>query len=85
MPEVYSRGLSEFVFAAGVKLLAAFRPDVMYLSTTDYMQHKAAPGVGGANDFYAMIDRYVGGSTSLGCVVALTADHGMNDKHRADG
>ena len=35
VPEVYSAELSEFVFAAGVKLLASMRPDLMYLSTTD--------------------------------------------------
>ena len=32
VPEVYSAELSEFVFAAGVKLLAENPPDVMYLS-----------------------------------------------------
>ncbi len=85
LPEVYSADLSEFVLAAGVKLLASFRPDLMYLSTTDYVQHKAAPGSKVANDFYAMLDRYVGHLDAAGCVLALTADHGMNDKHRPDG
>ncbi|HEX8164850.1 MAG TPA: phosphonoacetate hydrolase [Beijerinckiaceae bacterium] len=85
LPDVYSAELSEFVFAAGVKLLKGFRPDVMYLSTTDYVQHKAAPGSEMANSFYAMVDRYVGELDGLGCVLVLTADHGMNDKHLADG
>jgi phosphonoacetate hydrolase len=85
LPDVYSADLSEFVFAAGVKLVETFRPDVMYLSTTDYIQHKAAPGSDIANAFYAMIDAYVGKLDALGCVVALTADHGMNDKHLANG
>src|SRR5262249_46151263 len=49
LPEVYSGDLSEFVFAAGVKLIKTFRPDVMYLSTTDYVQHKAGPGSDFAN------------------------------------
>ncbi|MEP7261754.1 MAG: alkaline phosphatase family protein, partial [Usitatibacter sp.] len=40
VPSVYSAELSEFVFAAGVKLLEKQRPDIMYLSTTDYIQHK---------------------------------------------
>ena len=31
-PEVYSADLSEFVFAAGVKLLKERKPDLMYLS-----------------------------------------------------
>ena len=85
LPEVYSADLSEFVFAAGVRLLKDFRPDLMYLSTTDYVQHKAAPGSKFANAFYAMIDRYIGELDAAGAVLALTADHGMNDKHRADG
>lgn len=84
VPDVYSAGLSEFVFAAGVKLVETFRPDLMYLSTTDYIQHKAAPGSKIANDFYAMIDRHIARLDALGCTVVATADHGMNDKHNAD-
>ncbi|MGH7081661.1 MAG: phosphonoacetate hydrolase [Acetobacteraceae bacterium] len=85
LPEVYSAALSEFVFAAGVKLLARDHPDLMYLSTTDYVQHKAGPDSEEANAFYAMIDRYVGELDRAGAVLALTADHGMNDKHLLDG
>jgi phosphonoacetate hydrolase len=84
VPDVYSAALSEFVFAAGVKLAETFRPDLMYLSTTDYIQHKCAPGSQIANEFYAMIDRYLARLDALGCVVVATADHGMNDKHLAD-
>ena len=54
VPSVYSADLSEFVFAAGVKLLESFKPDLMYLSTTDYVQHKAGPGSEMADSFYAM-------------------------------
>ena len=85
VPDVYSAELSEFVFAAGVKLLRTRRPDLMYLSTTDYVQHKAAPGSDMANAFYAMLDRYVGELDAAGCVLVLTADHGMNDKHLPSG
>jgi phosphonoacetate hydrolase len=85
LPSVYSADLSEFVFAAGVKLLGTFKPDLMYLSTTDYVQHKAAPGSDTANAFYAMFDRYVGQLDKAGCTLVLTADHGMNDKHTASG
>jgi phosphonoacetate hydrolase len=85
VPSVYSAELSEFVFAAGVKLMERDRPDLMYLSTTDYVQHKAAPGTPAANAFYAMMDRYLARLDALGCTIALTADHGMNAKHRADG
>jgi len=85
VPAVYSAELSEFVFAAGVKLLETRRPDLMYLSTTDYVQHKYAPGSDGANAFYAMMDRYLARLDALGAAVALTADHGMNAKTLPDG
>jgi len=86
VPSVYSAALSEFVFAAGVKLMssASHRPDVMYLSTTDYVQHKHAPGTEGADAFYKMMDRYLGQLDAMGCVIAVTADHGMNAKTRMD-
>jgi len=84
VPDVYSAELSEFVFAAGVALMKRQRPDVMYLSTTDYIQHKHAPGDAVANDFYAMMDAHLGALDAMGCVIALTADHGMNAKVRLD-
>jgi phosphonoacetate hydrolase len=84
VPSVYSAELSEFVFAAGVKLMQTRRPDIMYLSTTDYVQHKHAPGSAEANSFYRMMDRYLDELERLGCAIALTADHGMNAKTRLD-
>ena len=85
VPSVYSADLSEFVFAAGVKIMEKLRPDLMYLSTTDYVQHKAAPGAPAANAFYQMMDPYLAALEKMGCTVALTADHGMNDKYGTDG
>lgn len=85
LPSVYSADLSEFVFAAGVKIMQKHKPDVMYLSTTDYVQHKHAPGTPGANAFYGMMDGYFEQLESMGCVIALTADHGMNAKVAMDG
>ncbi len=85
LPSVYSADLSEFVFAAGARLMQKHRPDVMYLSTTDYIQHKHAPGTPGANAFYSMMDGYLGQLDAMGCVIALTADHGMNAKVAMDG
>ena len=85
VPSVYSAALSEFVFVAGVKIMERERPDMMYLSTTDYVQHKAAPGTAIANDFYAMMDRNLAKLDALGATIVLTADHGMNSKHSADG
>jgi len=80
LPSVYSAALSEFVFAAGVKLMEATRPDILYLSTTDYVQHKHAPGTAQANAFYRMVDDYLAELDAMGAAIALTADHGMNAK-----
>lgn len=85
LPSVYSADLSEFVFAAGVKIMERDRPDIMYLSTTDYVQHKFAPGTDGANQFYQMMDGYLSTLDKLGAVIGITADHGMNAKTRPDG
>ena len=85
LPSVYSAALSEFVFAAGLKLMERERPDLMYLSTTDYVQHKAAPGTAAANAFCAMMDRYLAELDRLGATIVLTADHGMNAKTDAFG
>jgi len=85
VPEVYSAELSEFVFLAGVKLLKEFKPDVMYLTTTDYVQHKYAPGDKQANDFYEMFDKYLTELDALGAAIVVTGDHGMKPKHNSDG
>lgn len=85
VPSVYSAELSEFIFACGVKLMDEYKPDLMYLSTTDYIQHKHAPGTPVANEFYAMMDGYMAQLDERGCVIVLTADHGMKPKHTAEG
>lgn len=85
LPSVYSADLSEFVFAAGVALMKRDRPDLMYLSTTDYVQHKHAPGTADANAFYAMMDGYLAQLDAMGAVIAVTADHGMSAKTDAGG
>jgi phosphonoacetate hydrolase len=85
LPPVHSAKLSEFSLVAAVKLAERERPDLMYLCTTDYIQHMAAPGTAAANDFYAMLDRQLARLDALGVTIVLTADHGMSAKHDADG
>ena len=80
VPDVYSAELSEFVFYAGVELLDGFKPDFMYLTTADYIQHKHAPGTPEANRFCAMVDGYLAALDAAGAAIAITADHGMNAK-----
>ena len=85
LPDMYSADLSLFVLDAGLKLLEERRPDMLYLSLTDYIQHAHAPGHRQADRFYAEMDARFGAFEALGATVALTADHGMNDKADEDG
>ncbi len=85
LPPVYSAELSEYVLAAGLALLRQDRARLMYLSLTDYVQHKHAPGSPAATRFYAMLDRYFDALDRAGVVLGITADHGMKAKSRADG
>ncbi len=85
LPDMYSEALSLFVLDAGIKILERDRPDLMFLSLTDYVQHKYAPGEAAARRFYQDLDVRFGQLAALGALVALTADHGMNDKSDAAG
>jgi len=84
-PNIYSAEASLYVFRAGVTLIERELADFFYLSTTDFIQHKAAPESQMALDFYGAIDLELGRLVNLGAVIGLTADHGMNPKQTPDG
>jgi phosphonoacetate hydrolase len=84
-PDQYSADLSLFVLDAGVKLLSSTQLDLMYLSTSDYVQHKHAPGEPEADAYHQAVDASIARLIELGGTVAVTADHGMNDKAATDG
>ena len=85
LPDMYSAELSLFVLDAGIKLLEEHKPDLLYLSLTDFIQHAHAPGSEEANRFYIEMDQRFGRLQELGALVALTADHGMGDKSDENG
>ena len=85
LPDMYSAELSLFVLDAGIKLLEEQKPDLLYLSLTDFVQHAHAPGTAEANRFYIEMDQRFGRLQELGALVALTADHGMGDKSNESG
>jgi phosphonoacetate hydrolase len=84
-PDMYSMELSLFVLEAGIRLLERDRPDLLFLSLTDWVQHKYAPDESEARRFYQELDQRFGRLEAAGAIVALTADHGMNDKSNAEG
>tara|TARA_B100001013_G_scaffold339362_1_gene261307 strand:- start:11 stop:1261 length:1251 start_codon:yes stop_codon:yes gene_type:complete len=85
VPNVYSADLSLFVLEAGIKILERDRPSVMYLSLTDYIQHKFGPNTPEINHLYSQLDLAFGQLVDLGATVAITADHGMSHKSNPDG
>lgn len=84
-PEIYSGDASIHVLEAGAALAEQGVADFLYLSTTDYMQHKFGPDAPEILDFHGRIDAAIGRLLDAGCTVALTADHGMNAKNDGDG
>jgi phosphonoacetate hydrolase len=85
LPDMYSPDLSLFVLDAGIELLRHRRPDVMYLSLSDLVQHAHTPDDSEAEDFYRDLDDRIGQLAELGAVIGLIADHGMTDMSQANG
>jgi phosphonoacetate hydrolase len=84
-PDMYSADLSLFVLDAGIRLVEQGRAELLYLSLSDYVQHGHAPDEAEALDFHHALDERIAALIGLGCVVGVTADHGMNDKALPDG
>ena len=83
-PDIYDPEASVYCLEAGARLLETRRIDLMFLSTTDFVQHKHAPGSPEANHFYGRLDEFLGALDARGAILGITADHGMNAKVRSD-
>ncbi|MGW3952092.1 alkaline phosphatase family protein [Streptomyces sp. NPDC004752] len=85
-PHIYDWDASIYALDIG---LAAHRQagpvGLLYVSFTDYVQHREPPGSPLANRFYAAFDERLAQYLDAGYVVGITADHGMNSKHHANG
>lgn len=84
-PDQYSADLSLFVLDAGIRLLEQGRRDLVYLSLSDYVQHKHAPEAPEAIAFMRAVDARLERLLDLGAVVGIVADHGMTDMAAPDG
>ena len=84
-PEIYSGAASVYALEAGAVLIEQGRADFLYLSLTDYIQHKHAPDEEQALEFNAQLDQQVGRMLAAGATVGITADHGMNAKQTDEG
>ncbi|MFH1558693.1 MAG: phosphonoacetate hydrolase [Pseudomonadota bacterium] len=84
-PDQYSADLSLYVLDAGIRLLETRRPDLSYLSLSDYVQHKHAPDAPEALAFMQAVDDRLARILALGARLGIVADHGMSDMAAADG
>jgi phosphonoacetate hydrolase len=84
-PSIYDWDISHYAMEMGLALHARVGATLLYVSLTDYVQHKEAPGGAMADRFYARFDALLGEYLDAGFICGFTADHGMNDKTRADG
>lgn len=83
-PHIYTPEASVYCLRLAFEILSlgkytGFRPSLVYISTTDYVQHLNSPKSKVSQDYYEKIDRELGRLKSKGRV-GVTADHGMNEK-----
>lgn len=85
-PGPYEWDMSHYAIEIGIAVSRKIGPlDLMYLSTTDFVQHAEGPGGKMADRFFRRFDELLGELLDLGYLVGITADHGMNAKHHPDG
>jgi phosphonoacetate hydrolase len=79
-PGVYDWDLSHYAMELALAIHRRVGLDLMYVSLTDYVQHKQPPGGDMADRFFQRFDDLLGEFLREGFLVAITADHGMNAK-----
>ncbi len=85
-PPHYSEAcINRYTMQAAYLVFSKIRPDLMYISLTDCVQHRAAPGEDEANIMLSEVDEIIGKFIESGARIGITADHGMNYKIKADG
>lgn len=81
-PGIYEWDLSHYAMEVGLAVHRRVQLDLLYVSLTDYVQHKQPPGGELADRFFVRFDELLGEYLSAGFRVGITADHGMNAKPR---
>ncbi|WP_437299592.1 phosphonoacetate hydrolase [Sorangium sp. So ce426] len=84
-PSIYDWDISHYAMEMGLALHERLSATLLYVSLTDYVQHKEPPRGPMSDRFYARFDALFGEYLDAGFVCGITADHGMNDKTSQDG
>jgi phosphonoacetate hydrolase len=81
-PGIYDWDLSHYAMEIGLAVHRRVGLDLLYVSLTDYVQHKQAPGGEMADRFLCRFDELLAEYVREGFLIGITADHGMNAKPR---
>jgi phosphonoacetate hydrolase len=81
-PGIYDWDLSPYAMELALAIHAKVALDLIYVSLTDYVQHKQPPGGELADRFLCRFDELLDAYLEEGFIVGITADHGMNSKPR---
>jgi phosphonoacetate hydrolase len=84
-PGIYDWDISHYAMEMALEVAPRIGAEIVYVSLTDYVQHKEAPRGELSDRFLARFDALLGSFLDQGFVCAVTADHGMNDKTAPDG
>ncbi len=84
-PGIYDWDLSHYAMEIGLGVHRHVELGLLYVSLTDYVQHKQAPGGEMADRFFRRFDELLDAYRQAGFVIGITADHGMNAKQCPDG
>lgn len=86
-PDIFSLEINLWVLEMAREVAARQAPDLLYVATTDYPEHKLPPGDPEMGRYLQDSDRLIGEIVETydleRDLVVLTADHGMNAKTRA--
>ena len=81
-PGIYDWDLSHYAMEIGLAVHRRVGLDLLYVSLTDYVQHKEPPGGEMADCFFRRFDELLAEYVRDGFLIGITADHGMNAKPR---
>lgn len=83
-PPILSVEVNHWLFRAAITLCRTHPPDLLYLTLTDYAQHKYAPETAESQANLAALDSLLADLLNSGpeFTVVVTADHGMRAKTR---
>jgi phosphonoacetate hydrolase len=84
-PGIYEWDISHYAMEMALAIHDRIGAKVVYVSLTDYVQHKEPPRGPMSDRFHARFDELLGDFLDRGFVCGITADHGMNDKTAPDG